>query len=454
MLALVQRAALAICRFDPRFARALMGASHGWSTDRAHYMQRSQRRLAELLQHFTHTGLLNSQVLPACAGTPASCQLDELPVLSRQALQELFPLLEARYQGSRQAVLDTSSGSTGEPIRFYRPRDPGLEARAHQYLMLLKLNWRPGVRRICLWGSERHVGDPVQEPRGLSGLISNVRIFGNLAPGISGYRQFLDAVTASPGCAVYGYAGLLEECARLMLERGWSLPRGAVSTAWSGAEMLLAQQRELFRQAFNVKLRDLYGSRECPWIAAECACGTRHISPRYIVEALSERTWRAVPEGEVGSLAVTDLYARCTPFIRYLIGDLGAVAWRDCACGHRGFCLTELHGRAADVIELPSGARISGVFVPHLVEKCMGVQRAQVVRLGETSFQLRYIGDQLDAVTQEKLKRIMRANFEGAEAQVVRVSELQTSSRGKARLFLDLRSRAHAEVPANQLQIA
>jgi phenylacetate-CoA ligase len=218
--------------------------------------------------------------------------------------------------------------------------------------------------------------------------------------------------------------------------------------------MLLAQQRELFRQAFGVELRDLYGSRECPWIAAECACGTRHISPRYIIEALDEQTMRAVPEGEAGLLAVTDLYARCTPFIRYLIGDLGAVAWRDCACGRRGFCLTELHGRTSDVIELPSGTRISGVFVPHLVEKCMGVQRAQVVRLSDTSFQLRYIGDQLDYATQEKLKRIMHSNFEGADAQVVRVSELQTSSCGKARLFLDLRSRAQAGAAADELQIA
>jgi phenylacetate-coenzyme A ligase PaaK-like adenylate-forming protein len=51
---------------------------------------------------------------------------------------------------------------------------------------------------------------------------------------------------------------------------------------------------------------------------------------------------------------VTHLHSYATPFIRYDIGDVAGLA-PECACGHRGPTLSNVHGRAKNLLKHRDG---------------------------------------------------------------------------------------------------
>jgi phenylacetate-CoA ligase len=260
------------------------------------------------------------------------------------------------------------------------------------------------------------------------------------APDDTVYRKFLDCVEANPGCAVYGYTGLLEQCAQLMIEEGRQLKPGTISAFWCTAEMLSPHQRELLKHAFGLPVRDFYGSRECPWMAAECEHGTRHLNPRYFVEALDSERRRLAP-GVEGELAVCDLFNTATPLLRYLIGDRGAVRWQRCACGRNGLALTTLGGRTNDMIRLKSGRYLSSVFFPQVVKQFPGIKRAQLARVGLEHFIARYTGD-LTNEAEQSMAGVISKICEGARAEMQHVDQITLTREGKLLPFVDERQQA------------
>jgi len=394
-------------------------------------------RLNRQVHHFRKLELLPHWPQDATPELAGWADLQSLPVLQRQDLQELFPLLQQRWGKSTLAVLGRSGGSTGEPTRFFQRRGYNASGVAFNNVMLLALGWKPGLPRLCLWGSDRETGStPAHEAshRHLGGLT----IYGGFSPDEAEYHKFYEAVRDSGGCAVYGFTTLLEQCARLMIERGWRLPTGCVKAAWTGAEMQFPRQRQLIGEAFGLPPRNSYGGRECGWMAAECSQGTLHISPRYIIEALDPQTMVQQADGQVGLLAVTDLFQEFTPFIRYVIGDLGAVGWQECACGRRGFCLRDLSGRISDMIQLPSGVQISGLFLNHLIKEFPAIRQAQVVRVAPSKYELQYLGEQMPEEESSHLQVLFAREFSGVDTAVRSVDRLELTSAGKLLQFRDI----------------
>src|SRR5690606_12072407 len=113
-----------------------------------------------------------------------------------------------------------------------------------------------------------------------------------------------------------------------------------------GAEMMGPKERRVLEQAFNVYPHDMYGSREVHHVSWDCEHGVNHINARLIPEVVSPDTGERLSEGKIGLLVFTDLFNEVTPFIRYQIGDYGSIRQvHDCACGRRGWALSDLQGR-------------------------------------------------------------------------------------------------------------
>lgn len=436
LLELIQRAALSAGRINPRYSSAARWAEAAWSSSREEHELQAGQRLAVLLRQLAASGLIQ---LPAALRDKqsASSILHELSVLTRAGLQQLLPQLQKLHQRKRNAALDRSGGSTGEPTRFYRDLTNSTAARVFAMQLLQTLGWSPGIPRICIWGSDRDLGISRTARFQPLRLAQLVEMHGGYSPDEQTFLGFINAVRRQSKCAVYGYTGLLAECARLMLERGWHLAGNNIVALWTTAEMLHESDRELIGRAFGKTPRDFYGSRECPWLAAECGMGHRHISPRYHIEIVDSATNTALGFGHSGSLAVTDLFNRATPFIRYIVGDLGRVDWIDCSCGRRSYCLTELQGRISDAIRLASGRLVSSVFFPQLIKEYPQIHRSQLVRLAESSFEIRYIGEELGILEREQLLRVVAERFEQAQVSCLRVDQLQLTTQGKLLPYVD-----------------
>src|SRR5205814_2059025 len=141
-------------------------------------------------------------------------------------------------------------------------------------------------------------------------------------------------------------------------------------------------------------VRDFYGSRECPSIAAECAQGRLHVMAHGRVVELVDDRGDPVPPGVMGRVLVTDLVNVSFGLVRYENGDVAA--WdRDpapCACGCPFPVLERVYGRTSDFVTTPAGERVHGEWFTHLFYGVEGVHRFQVRQEGLLSLVVATVG--------------------------------------------------------------
>jgi phenylacetate-CoA ligase len=398
--------------------------------------------LRQRLAEFQGRGLCPGPQFRRAADLTEPAALRALPILRRGDLRALLPTLERLYAGRRDVYSYVTGGATAEPVRFMHSRLHYRRASGCAFEFYLMLGWRPGMPRLRMWASGPDLRAGREANRGWRGALrqwlEHSRTLVSVFPTDDDYRRFAAIALATPGCAVCGYTSALEDCARVMIAERITLPPGHLATAWSMAEQLDTDQRQLIERALGVRLREHYGTRECSTIAVECAHGNRHVNPRYVVEVVDADDNSLVPDGKVGTLLITDLLNDVTPFIRYEIGDLGAVEWRDCACGNSGPCLVRISGRKAAVIMLPSGRRVSTHFFYRHLRKQPWIHRHAVLRTGPLSFEIRYSGQEAQAQELRAAAQEASRVMDGAEISIIRTEDLPRAPSGKIIPYRDL----------------
>lgn len=260
--------------------------------------------------------------------------LEAFPVLTRAALQrEYHDLFHARVRAHHvhEGWLGRTSGSTGEPVRFFM--DGG---SIHFFTAFLRFLW------------ERHALGPL--PRAFStgivllctlprSSIYRVRlpllrgtVFRKLhwaEPDAAGeLERMAPAIVTGDPDSLARLADAVESGARVR-------PKLIASSAFGMADALAARLRE----ATGAAVVDYYSLAETGPIAWKCRDGRRHVlEPAAIAE-----TDRAT-----GEMLVTNLRNALFPLLRYATGDLARVEDAGaCACGVSGRVLTGFEGRVA-----------------------------------------------------------------------------------------------------------
>ena len=434
---------------DADYADGIRLFGAGMRAGRAELEQLQLRRLRKLLHAFSTAGPAPEWLNPPTVALQSYADLSTLPVLTRAGLHELATRYGAYYRDRRDISAYATGGSTGEPVRFLISRRQRNRAAGLRRKLDRLLGWEPGLPRLALWRANLHEtgrrdDQPARSHHGWARRFGS-QYFGGFCPTTDDYRRFLAAIHRLPRCAIWGYGSALEDCARFLLGTEAALPPGRIAAAWNCGEMMYPPQKDTFRQAFGVQPRELYSSRECSGLAAECAAGCLHISPRYIVESVDPETHRQLPSGETGLLLVSDLFNDALPLVRYALGDLGAVEWRQCACGLSSWCLTDLAGRTTTLIELPSGRKVStGIFAAIAVH-LPDLHQWTVVRPAANDFEVRYKGPALAAGRQHELLAMLQRSLTGARISIVRATELPRAPSGKLLPYTDLRPDSAAD---------
>jgi len=346
-----------------------------------------ERLLRDLLVHACATVPYYRRTFDALGLTPGDVNPEtfyRLPVVSRSEFQRPAGMgadgggvnedMVSSLAATRTLKANRTSGTTAQPIWFYR--DPSLE------------DW--GNAAAALFGAWAglEMGDP--------------RISFMLHSDFAGFRKRLwdwlgavrhaptDLVLARDGraiatlldrtrpAAITGYPSLLRLVALALREVGWeergrTVPTGS-SDLWRPraviyhSETMDRETQDLAREVFGAPVHSRYGAMEfssmvaqtCP---AKVAAGAPadedlHVDAAcFLVEVVDDRG-RPLPPGDEGRVVITDLRNRMMPFIRYDIGDTGALAAEPCACGRGWPLLRRLAGRGSEFLLLPSGRRI------------------------------------------------------------------------------------------------
>jgi phenylacetate-CoA ligase len=400
---------------SPLFVKNWMASVHAWARDRERYGRDHERIRREILardgwtaqqfEDYQREQLRNLLVqvahhVPYYRDLFRQCGLDVNSIRDPQDLR-LLPILEKHtVRANPAALLDErlnpaklcvghTSGTTGTPLTLYRT--VWLESAAYAYI---EQRWhsvaglhRRQNRSVSIGG--KTVTDPARTrpPFWVHNRRWNQLYMSSYHLSPQYLDAYVDEIRKFQPDYIEAYPSSVSAVAQHILDRG--LEPLSIRACFTTAETLFDHQRNVIRRALGCRTYQQYGCAEMCVFAAECPEGGMHLSPEIgIVEVVDEQD-RPLPPGQVGQLICTSLINRVQPFIRYRLGDLGALGVGRCACGSELPLLERIEGRVDAVLITRDGRRI-GRLDP-VFKGAHGIAQAQIVQDDYTVFRIRIV---------------------------------------------------------------
>ncbi|GAH62041.1 unnamed protein product, partial [marine sediment metagenome] len=238
--------------------------------------------------------------------------LERLPILTREDVRNNFADLIARNYDKKKMKIFSTGGTTGEPLRYYHPKDSGWTLGAY---------WR-GMRWYGVDMGDKHVsiGGHAFNPTIMSRLASKVEGILKRYKSHSAFemspakmKHLVNQCRKSKPKYLRGYPSALYIFAKYIMgeEIHDIRPRAVITTA----EKLYEYQREAIGQAFDCNVFEYYGCGEVLSVAYECPehHGLHIATEKVVIETV--RDGKNVPTGEKGVILLTDLDNYVMPFI-------------------------------------------------------------------------------------------------------------------------------------------
>ena len=275
--------------------------------------------------------------------------LEKLPVITRSEVRKAFPeeIVSHSYPLAQCSIMQTS-GSTDSPLTIAQDWScrevlGGLAPRIFDAIKI-----EPTDRSVHIYRAE--AGEKQRKTSRYS-FTNFAKMYGEMRYGsyLLGLRTrslffedpselSKDIQRLSPSLIIGSPSNLraLVEC----LPRDGKGDGGVrklptLKAIYSTADPLLEQDQAFLSSGFGCPVYDVYGSRETgvvSWQCSESPRGFMHLNLETVTTELLKDGAR-VASGERGDIALTTLYNRAMPLIRYRIGDSSIMTDERCACG-------------------------------------------------------------------------------------------------------------------------
>lgn len=359
--------------------RALMKSQY-WTRARLERLQ--EERLSELFRNaslvpywrdtFSRLGIQKSM--------PPRHILANLPVTTKKGLSEHINTYTADERVFARSNKDHTSGSTGRPFHFY-------------------LDWRSSLRSYALteriFRTAAHnrrypiVYMRARERLGFS-FYKHIWFF------VRGYNSMhyrvedLIALSRrlSRGFILYGYTSWVLEMTRQIEKAGAALPIKAVMVA---GEHFRETDRDYIEHVTHAEVFSLYASREVGFLGFECEKHAMHVSEEWAYIEIVDQHDEPLPVGQEGRIVVTTFDNEVMPFIRYEIGDIGALSDTPCTCG-RTLRTLRFKGRTMELIDVADGRTVSLMDISYILGRYRkAVLQFQIIQKSLLSFIVRVV---------------------------------------------------------------
>lgn len=397
-----------------------------WSdldADRVAQIQRA--RLASLLlhayqhvpyyrEHLGSTGVVDAQ------GVHLE-RFNRVTPLDKDTIRSQSGRLKAANVDRESLRLNTSGGSTGQPVGFLQ--DDNMHAWNTAVSMLFD-EWAgtgPGDRRVVLWGAQRDLTASRASLAARVGTwLRNELVFDAylLTPDLM--RRYVEKYNEFRPQHILAYAQSLYQWAVFIETEGLFIqpPRSIITSATT----LEPHMRAAIERVFKARVTNRYGSREVGGIA--CEAGDDHglvvSALTHLVEVLGP-DGEPMPPGELGELVVTLLTNHAMPLIRYRIGDAGIMA-PDAASRPFWPRLQAVAGRVTDIFYTATGDQVYGGYFTRMFYHRDWVVQFQVIQEDYDAIRVRIVpGRSLSADEFEREKRELEAAIHEAMGTSCRV---------------------------------
>lgn len=284
---------------------------------------------------------------------------ENIPILTKEIIRNNFKDLTSKdlnYE-KRKPYINTSGGSTGEPVKFIQDKETWTKGMADKWLYYSFISDKFPCKLLKLWGSER---DILKGGYGLQGNFKNwlySRKFLNsfkMSPKDMG--NYVKEINSYKPVIIEAYVQSIYELAKYIKDNKLNMysPKGIITSAGT----LYSEMKTLIEEVFNCKVYNRYGSREVGDIACSCEKDEGlhlNIFAHYF-EILNNKNKSCKPD-EYGKVYITTFDNYSMPLIRYDIGDMALSSKKQtCSCG-RGIPLFEkINGRVNSILMTEKGA--------------------------------------------------------------------------------------------------
>ncbi|MEI6515062.1 MAG: hypothetical protein WCO77_03715 [bacterium] len=368
--------------------------------------------------------------VPTCA---AEIRPGMLPIWTKKDQRELFASL--REPPLPGAFIHATGGSTGEPTRFYMTRESNEWRVAVADRGYAWAGAEEGVRSLYIWSTPVHPPSAAKAlKQRLARWLANRKQFSLFQFSMERKRECCATLNAFRPKALVSYSGNLLELACFVRDNP-GLLQWHPATIVGAAEGLPPGGREIVEKYLGGSVSMSYGTREFMLIGMECRHHEGyHISAdNLFVEVVDEEGRQAKP-GQTGRILVTDLRNPATPFIRYEVGDMGAMMDNSpCGCGCPFPRLARVEGRCGEYVELPDGSRLTAIFIAHTLKEFLWIDGFQIFQPDRYGITVRLVTrDPLDPGKLAILEHTMRDKMgKTLRIDFARVSELEKAASGK-----------------------
>jgi phenylacetate-CoA ligase len=297
--------------------------------------------------------------------------LKKIPVLTKDIIRKNLPDLLAKNIPASKRIESHSSGSTGEPMKYF------IDSNSYT------ADWAQTFR--CWGWAGFQLGDPYvkisMNPRTttakkIQDILFNTSYTYAQTIQEKNIAREIAIIKKSHPVIIRGYASYMYSVSKMMEKMGVEYSGATVATT---GDMLYPHYRQRIEQQFHCKIFDGYGG-EGTAVAFECEEheGYHLCDEDVITEFLTGGEMAS--HGELGRIVFTNLENYAMPFIRYDIGDIGTYSEESCSCGRGLSMLKSIEGRDSDLIITPDRDIIIVHFFTWLFEYIEGVDQFQIIQ--------------------------------------------------------------------------
>lgn len=360
--------------------------------------------------------------------------LNKLPILTKDIIRENFDDLVSDECKKRHAYMNTSGGSTGEPVKFMQDKEYTQKNFGDKILFGILNGKNPGEKELKIWGSERDVFEgSIGFKEKIINWIYNRELLNSFVMSENDILKYINRINKTRPVQIWCYVDSIYEIARHINSTNMSVfcPMNIVTTAG----VLYPEIRGEIQRAFpSSHILNQYGSREAGVIGVEYKenSGIRIFEHSVLVEILDKKNI-VKHEGE-GKILITNLTNYSMPLFRFDIGDMGKVKKQVQEYEGSFGVITDLSGRENAHFKKKDGTLIHGEFFTHLFYNKVWITNFKVIQKSYELIEFHIVkrdGYKVDENEIENMKKAVQTVMDECNIMVRYVDKIDKLKSGK-----------------------
>jgi len=303
--------------------------------------------------------------------------LNNLPVIDKQIINNNYNNFYIPDK-KRPSQKKKTGGSTGAPFYYYVDKEHLSWFWAHIYFFWnLYGGYQPGDPFVTIAGNSLRTANRQASESVYHLLQNNYFIKGD----VINQDMKISTSRIKKARLLYGYPSSIQNIIKVRPDLVKAFKN--LNAIFTTSEQLTPQVRKSIETAFGKPVFDMYGANDGGIQTCEC---TEHDG--YHINMLNchaENHWN---EHGMCEILLTNLSSYTFPFIKYKVGDLGVIKREACKCGLSWPRVTELKGRTRDLIKLPSGSVIHGVYFNNIFYRYEQIDGYRIIQHEDYSLEI------------------------------------------------------------------